>query len=278
MKQLYDIQCRKLAKRITTKYSTSFSLGIYCLEKSLRQPIFNLYAYVRVADEIVDTFHGYDKRSLLDEFEEETYKALDRKISTNPVLNAFQETFHEYKLEKDHVETFLASMRMDLDQNTYTQSEYEKYILGSAEVVGLMCLKIFVKGNEKQYQELKPMAMALGSAFQKVNFLRDLQADFNGLGRVYFPNTDFNNFSEINKSELIEDIDRDFEYAFEGIKRLPKKARFGVYLAYKFYKQLLNKIKQTHHQEILEQRIRISNSKKCWVLTKSYLRHSFNTL
>lgn len=244
----------------------------------MRQPIYNIYGFVRLADEIVDSFHEYDKLTLLNEFEEETYLALERKISTNPVLNAFQKTYHEYGLDTDCVDAFLKSMRMDLDKNTYSQAEYEKYILGSAEVVGLMCLRVFVKADDEIYKSLKPMAMSLGSAFQKINFLRDLQADYEGMGRQYFPNVNLEEFNESQKHMLLSEIESDFDEGYKGIVQLPKNARFGVYLAYMFYRQLLGKIKKTEHQYILKSRIRISNRRKYWVLTSSYLKHSFNLL
>jgi phytoene/squalene synthetase len=278
MKKLYDNVSERLAKSITRKYSTSFSLGILCLDKKMQQPIYNIYGFVRLADEIVDSFHDYDKLLLLNEFEAETYLAIERKISTNPVLNAFQKTYHEYGLEKECIDAFLKSMRMDLDKNTYSKEEYENYILGSAEVVGLMCLKVFVEGKDSVYQKLKPMAMSLGAAFQKINFLRDLQADYEGMGRQYFPNVDLNNFNETQKQTLLKEIEADFDEGYKGIVQLPKNARFGVYLAYMFYRQLLGKIKKTEHQHILQNRIRISNRRKYWLLTSSYLKHSFNLL
>lgn len=278
MKKLYDNVSERLAKSITRRYSTSFSLGILCLDKKMQQPIYNIYGFVRLADEIVDSFHDFDKRSLLDDFEKETYLAIERKISTNPVLNAFQKTFHEYDLDPSCVDAFLKSMRMDLDKNAYSQTEYENYILGSAEVVGLMCLKVFVEADEAVYQKLKPMAMSLGAAFQKINFLRDLQADYEGMGRQYFPNVDLNDFNEQQKQILLVEIEKDFDNGYKGIVQLPKKARFGVYLAYMFYRQLLGKIKKTEHQHILSNRIRISNRRKYWVLTSSYLKHSLNLL
>tara|TARA_R110001592_G_scaffold307299_3_gene581073 strand:+ start:106675 stop:107511 length:837 start_codon:yes stop_codon:yes gene_type:complete len=278
MKRLYDTVSERLAKSITRKYSTSFSLGILCLDKKMQQPIYNIYGFVRLADEIVDSFHDYDKLTLLNEFEAETYRALERKISTNPVLNAFQKTYHDYGLDIDCVNAFLKSMRMDLDKSTYSQSEYENYILGSAEVVGLMCLRIFVSGDDVVYNKLKPMAMSLGAAFQKINFLRDLQADYEGMGRQYFPNVNLKDFNEVQKQTLLKEIEADFDEGYKGIVQLPKNARFGVYLAYMFYRQLLGKIKKTEHQNILNNRIRISNRRKYWVLTSSYLKHSFNLL
>lgn len=278
MKKLYDNVSERLAKSITRKYSTSFSLGILCLDKQMQQPIYNIYGFVRLADEIVDSFHDFDKRSLLNDFETETYLALERRISTNPVLNAFQKTYHQYGLEKECVDAFLKSMRMDLDKNLYSQAEYENYILGSAEVVGLMCLKVFVNANDAVYQNLKPMAMSLGAAFQKINFLRDLQADYEGMGRQYFPNVDLSDFDEKQKQILLHEIEKDFDEGFKGIKQLPKNARFGVYLAYMFYRQLLGKIKNTEHQHILQNRIRISNRRKYWLLTSSYFKHSLNLL
>lgn len=278
MKIIYDNISERLAKLITRRYSTSFSMGILCFDKKLQQPIYNIYGFVRLADEIVDSFHDFNKLELLDEFERDTYLALDRKISTNPVLNAFQKCYHEYNIDKECVDAFLKSMRMDLDKNTYSEEEYKNYILGSAEVVGLMCLKVFLNGDDNEYRKLKPMAMSLGAAFQKINFLRDMQADYKDLGRQYFPNLDLSVFDEAKKTELLKEIEADFDEGYKGILLLPKKARLGVYLAYTFYRQLLNKIKKTHHQNILNNRIRISNRRKYWVLTSSYVRHSFNIL
>lgn len=278
MKILYDNISERLAKNITRRYSTSFSLGILCLDKKLQQPIYNIYGFVRVADEIVDTFHDYDKEAMLNEFEKETYLAIERGISTNPILNAFQKTYHQFGIEKNCVDAFLKSMRMDLNKDTYNPEEYKNYILGSAEVVGLMCLKVFLNGDEIEYQKLKPMAMSLGSAFQKINFLRDMQADYKELGRQYFPDLDLEVFSEDKKCDLLKEIEKDFDEGYKGILLLPKKARFGVYLAYTFYRQLLNKISNTHHQNILNNRIRISNRRKYWVLTSSYFKHSFNLI
>lgn len=279
MKTLFDTVARRCAKHTTNTYSTSFSLGIKFLAKEIHAPIYNIYGFVRFADEIVDTFHDYDKALLLKEFKEETYKAIERGISLNPILNAFQETVNQYNIDHQLIECFLFSMEMDLKDREYTEAEYQKYILGSAEVVGLMCLKVFLKGNEEEYLRLKPQAMRLGSAFQKVNFLRDLKADFEGLGRTYFPN--LNSAEEIDeqsKKQIEKDIQEDFDIALDGIKQLPKHARFGVYVAYIYYQKLFNKIKSTSSCTILNERIRISNERKYALFISSYLKHTFNLI
>ncbi len=276
MKLLFDNLSRDISVITTKRYSTSFSLGIRFLSKELRQAIYNIYGFVRFADEIVDTFHGYDKRSLLKEFKEDTYKAIEREISLNPILNSFQETVNRYKIPLDLIETFLRSMEMDLDNSAHTQDSYEEYILGSAEVVGLMCLKIFVNGDEKEYFRLKPSAMKLGSAFQKINFLRDLNADYQHLGRTYFPEVDMANFSNTIKTQIEADIEKDFAAGYEGIKQLPRNARFGTYMAYIYYYKLFVKIKNTPAHVILNERVRIPDNKKYRLFVSSYLRHSLN--
>jgi phytoene/squalene synthetase len=248
------------------------------LDKKFHDPIYGVYGFVRFADEIVDSFHDYPKAELLRKFRQDTYEALEQKISLNPILNHFQEVVHEFQIPVDLIDTFLDSMEMDLGDIEYDQKTYEKYILGSAEVVGLMCLKVFVEGNEDYYEQLKPQAMALGSAFQKINFLRDLNADFEGLGRTYFPGVDLNNFTNQTKLEIEADIEIDFRQGFEGIKALPKGARFGVYIAYVYYYALLQKIKNTSSQVLFKERIRIPNQKKYGLFVSSYLRHSFNLL
>ena len=278
MKELFDTVSLKTSKMVTKKYSTSFSLGIYCLDKKFHDPIYAIYGFVRFADEIVDTFHGYDKEGLLSDFKEETYKAIYQGISLNPILNSFQWAVNKYQIDHELIDTFLDSMEMDLDKNKYDQAAYEKYILGSAEVVGLMCLKVFVEGDEKTYDSLKSSAMKLGSAFQKINFLRDLNADYNHLGRVYFPGVNMAEFNSITKYEIEKDIEIDFALGFEGIKRLPKGARFGVYIAYVYYYQLFQRIRSLPANKIMNERIRIPNNKKFRLLFKSYLKHSLNLL
>jgi 15-cis-phytoene synthase len=278
MKQLFDSVSRKTSKIVTKSYSTSFSMGIFFLAKRFRDPIYGVYGFVRLADEIVDSFHDFDKRQLLADFKKDTYKAIDQKISLNPILNAFQEVVNLYQIDLWTVETFLKSMEMDLDKNNYDQIGYEEYILGSAEVVGLMCLSVFTEGNKTLYEELKPYAMKLGSAFQKINFLRDFKADSEALGRTYFPQLRAQNFDQQAKEEIEKDIINDFKMGYEGIKKLPKDARFGVYMAYIYYSQLLAKIIDMQASEILEERIRISDKRKYALFFGSYFRHSFNLL
>lgn len=267
-----------MSKMTTRRYSTSFSLGIRFLNKDLHKPIYSIYGFVRFADEIVDSFDGFDKSSLLAEFKKDTYAAIKNKISLNPILNAFQWVVNTYKVPHELIETFMNSMEMDLDKKVYDKETYEKYILGSAEVVGLMCLKIFVGGDETEYERLKMNAMKLGSAFQKINFLRDLNDDFNELGRTYFPGINMNDFNNIVKKEIEADIEKDFKLGYEGILMLPKQARFGVYMAYKYYFKLFKKIKRTKAERILEERVRIPNRKKARILVTSYVRHNLNML
>lgn len=278
MKSLYDQISRQSSKIITRSYSTSFSLGIYLLKPELRSPIYSIYGFVRVADEIVDTFHEYPKQEMLDEFWADTYKAIDRGISTNPVLNSFQEVVNEYQIPRKLIDTFLKSMKMDLQKTEYTKTGYEEYILGSAEVVGLMCLKVFVNGDKKQYEELKPYAMKLGSAFQKINFLRDLKDDFGEMGRIYFPGVSMDRFDQLTKKEIEEDIAKDFEQGLEGIRRLPASSRLGVYVAYVYYVKLFKKIRNLDANRILEERIRIPNGVKMMLLAKSYVRNGLHML
>jgi len=278
MKALFDNISFKSSKMVTNAYSTSFSLGIRFLAKKFHDPIYAVYGFVRFADEIVDSFHEYKKRELLDDFKTETYKAIHRGISLNPILNAFQHTVNQFQISHDLIDTFLQSMEMDLDDRQYDQNQYEKYILGSAEVVGLMCLKVFVQGDETQYQKLKPYAMKLGSAFQKINFLRDYKADTEYLGRIYFPQLQFAQMDAATKLEIELDIKRDFEMGFEGIKMLPKDARFGVYVAYIYYSNLLNKIMSLPPHQIMHERVRIPNNEKYALFFGSYIRHSFNLL
>jgi phytoene/squalene synthetase len=278
MKKLYDIISVKSSALITKTYSTSFSIGIRFLAKDLHDPIYSIYGFVRVADEIVDSFHGFDKRELLNSFKADTFKAIQQKISTNPIIHAYQEVVNKYDIPLELTETFLNSMEMDLDDIEYDQATYEKYILGSAEVVGLMCLKVFVRGDEKSYLELKPYAMKLGSAFQKINFLRDLKDDYKILSRSYFPGVDFENFNDEIKRRLEEDIAKDFHEGYIGVTKLPKSSRFGVYIAYKYYHRLMKKIVSTPADKIMGVRIRIPNGRKYTLFLTSYIRHSFNIL
>lgn len=276
MKLLYDNISSKTSKAIACKYSTSFSMGIRLFNKKLREPIYNIYGFVRVADEIVDTFHDSPQAELLKEFRADTYNAIERKISTNPVLNAFQKTANEYGIERELIDTFLDSMEMDLRKVDYNIDLYEKYILGSAEVVGLMCLRVFVSKNNALYEELKPYAMKLGAAFQKINFLRDLKDDYQNLGRIYFPNVDMANFCETTKKAIIIEIEKDFKLGLEGIKKLPKSSRFGVYLAYVYYTKLLKSIKSRPIETLLKERVRIPDRQKYSLLVSSYVRHHLN--
>ncbi len=278
MKALYDKTSSRISKLITNAYSTSFSIGIYVLDRKIHQPIYAIYGFVRLADEIVDSFHDFDKLKLLQEFKADTYQSIAEGISLNPVLNAFQATVNQYGIEKELIEAFLYSMEMDLSQKVFDQESFEKYILGSAEVVGLMCLRVFCQGNEEQYQRLKPSAMKLGAAFQKINFLRDLKQDFKDMGRSYFPNVDLASFSESCKKNIEADIEQDFKDAYIGIKQLPKNSRLGVYTAYVYYYALFKKIQSTAPSTILAKRIRIPNNKKYGLLLSSYIKHSFNIL
>lgn len=278
MMELFDtlsIRC----SRITTKmYSTSFSIGIYCLHQRLRDPIYSIYGFVRLADEIVDTFHDFDKQDLLSQFKEDTFRSIEKKISLNPILNSFQSTVHRYKIRPELIEMFLHSMEMDLHKKSYDNDEIKEYITGSAEVVGLMCLRVFCEDNDSLYDKLSPYARSLGSAFQKVNFLRDLKADYNGLGRVYFPGVKMNEWDTLCKTDIEKNIKADFDQALIGIKRLPRSARLGVYVAYIYYLSLFEKIKNTPANLVLETRIRIANSGKAKLLAYSYLRHQLNLL
>ena len=278
MKQLFDDISQEMSRLTTKRYSTSFSLGISFLHKDLHKPIYSIYGFVRFADEIVDSFHGFDKQRLLSDFKEETYKSISEGISLNPILNSFQWVVNKYDIPHELIETFLNSMEMDLSDHVYDKSTYDKYILGSAEVVGLMCLKIFVEGNNSEYERLKPFAMKLGSAFQKINFLRDLKADYQELGRTYFPGINMDEFNATVKKEIEADIEVDFKLGLEGIKMLPHKARIGVYMAYKYYFKLFKKIKQTQAEVILTERVRIPNRRKFRILLTSFLRHNLNLL
>lgn len=279
MKSIFDKVSQDCSKSVTNSYSTSFSLATKMLSKSIRQDIYNIYGFVRFADEIVDTLHDYNKKELLNRFIDELNYSLKNKISTNPILNSFQYTVNKYKIDYKLIDSFLKSMKMDLKKVKYnTQKEYKEYIYGSADVVGLMCLKVFLSGNEKSFKKLKPNAMALGSAFQKVNFLRDLNADFHDLNRTYFPNLDFKNFNEESKKIIMDDIENDFKKALNGIYELPNNSKFGVYAAYKYYKRLLNKLKRTSHLKIKNERVRVPNYQKVDVLARSYVRYRLNIL
>jgi 15-cis-phytoene synthase len=279
MKSIFDTVSYSCSKIVTKTYSTSFSLATKMLYKSIRNDIYNIYGFVRFADEIVDSFHGYNKEELFNGFSNDLEAALRNKISLNPILNSFQYTFHKYNIDKSLVDAFMKSMRLDLHKSTYlTEEEYKEYIYGSADVVGLMCLKVFVNGNDKMYEELKDTAMSLGSAFQKVNFLRDLKADFEGLNRTYFPNTDLTNLDEVSKKEIIDDIEADFEKGLSGIKKLPIEAKFGVFMAYRYYSQLLKKLKKTPALHIKNTRIRVSNPKKIELLMRSYVKYQLKLM
>ena len=278
MKEFFDNLSSEMSELTTKRYSTSFSLGISLLHKDLHKPIYSIYGFVRFADEIVDSFHGFDKEKLLIDFKAQTYMAISDKISLNPILNSFQWAVNTFNIPLDLIETFLRSMEMDLEKQAYDKAGYDEYILGSAEVVGLMCLCVFVEGDEEKYKELKPAAMKLGSAFQKINFLRDLSTDYQELGRTYFPGLSMQEFDSQIKSTIEEDIEIDFKAGFEGIKNLPKKARLGVYLAYCYYFKLFKKIKATPIEKILQERIRIPNTKKIRILMSSYLKNRFNRI
>jgi 15-cis-phytoene synthase len=276
MKKIFDDLSHHISKVTTQTYSTSFSLGIKFLDKELRQPIYDIYGFVRFADEIVDSFHGFDKEKLMADFRRQTFESIEQGVSLNPVLNSFQATVNRFNIPLELIDTFLRSMEMDLDFDKYSQEDYETYILGSAEVVGLMCLKIFVYGNEEEYKRLTPNAMKLGSAFQKINFLRDLKDDYHVLGRTYFPGIDLSRFNDEVKRAIEEDIERDFHEGYLGILELPKNSRFGVYMAYVYYYKLFMKIKACAANQILNERVRIPNNKKYRLFLSSYVRHSFN--
>tara|TARA_Y100000768_G_scaffold362089_1_gene320631 strand:+ start:39 stop:878 length:840 start_codon:yes stop_codon:yes gene_type:complete len=273
MKEVFDLVSFDCSKLVTKRYSTSFSMGTSLLGSEIKRHIYNIYGFVRFADEIVDTFHKFNKKDLLDRFENDLFYAIENQISLNPILNSFQHTVNKNNIEIELINSFIESMRLDLHKSLYeTETEYKKYVYGSADVVGLMCLKVFVKGDLKVYNELKTSAMALGSAFQKVNFLRDLKTDSEDLKRNYFPNVDVANFDEKTKLKIIEEIENDFNNALEGINKLPDDSRLGVYTAYKYYKKLLFKLKRTSSLNIKRIRIRIPNYQKIAVLAKSYLK------
>lgn len=279
MKKIFDEVSYSCSEKVTKTYSTSFSLATRLLSQNIRRDIYNIYGFVRFADEIVDSFHDYDKKELFKDFSIDLDKALKNKIHLNPILNSFQHTFHKYDIDISFVDAFMKSMKMDLSKKKYTTvKEFKEYIYGSADVVGLMCLKVFVQGNQKLFLSLKENAMSLGSAFQKVNFLRDLKADKEDLNRSYFPNTSFKNLDEKDKDFIISDIENDFSKGLEGIKNLPIEAKFGVFMAYRYYNQLLKKLKKTPATEIINRRIRVPNLKKLELLTRSYVKYQLNLL
>ena len=278
MIDLFHKSSEQCSAVVTRRYSTSFASAIRLLHEDLRAPICNIYGFVRFADEIVDTFHGYDKAMLFEEFKKATYDAIERGISLNPILHSFQMTVNQYKIDHALIDAFLYSMELDLGKHTYDRAGYETYIYGSAEVVGLMCLYIFCEGNQAQYDALKPAAKSLGSAFQKVNFLRDVKADFEGLDRMYFPDCDFANFTQADKLAIEQDIQKDFDEAYAGILNLPIKARFGVYVAYKYYLSLFKKIQRLEPAHILESRIRIPDYGKAFILAKAGIRSQLNIM
>ena len=279
MKSIFDKVSNDCSKLVIKRYSTSFYFSSSLLSKTIRQDIFNIYGFVRLADEIVDTFHEYPKKELLEDFESELWRSLDNKISLNPILNSFQHTVNKYSISKDLISSFLDSMKMDLEKKEYNSvEEYKKYIYGSADVVGLMCLKVFVRGSEDSYDDLSPFAISLGSAFQKVNFLRDLKDDSNILSRVYFPNVDMDNFNDKTKKEIILEIDKDFANAVKGIDKHPKNSKFAVYIAYRYYNKLLKKLKRTPSENIVKKRIRIHNLTKFIVIARSYVKYQLNLI
>jgi len=275
---LFDETCFECSKVITTMYSTSFSKGIMAFDERFRYPIYAIYGFVRYADEIVDTFHDFDKQELITDFRAQTFVAIRKGISLNPVLQSFQQVVNHYKIEDELIDAFLHSMEMDLDKTAYDKAGYEKYIYGSAEVVGLMCLRVFCENSETLYQQLVPMARSLGAAFQKINFLRDVKSDFEERGRTYFPAIDFNRFSEKDKQDIETDIEKDFDDAFQGIKLLPRGTRLGVYIAYIYYRQLFKKISSTPANVIMQKRIRVSDTRKMALYFKAILHQKLNVI
>ena len=279
MKSIFDSVSKETSKLVIKRYSTSFYFSSSLLSNKIRQDIFNIYGFVRLADEIVDTFHDYPKKQLLDDFESELWRSIDNKISLNPILNSFQFTVNKYSIPKNLIISFLDSMKMDLDKKEYNSvEEYKKYIYGSADVVGLMCLKVFVNGSDNLYRDLSEYAISLGSAFQKVNFLRDLKDDSNILKRVYFPNIDMDRFDENSKLEIIKEIELDFKNAIYGIAKLPKNSKFAVYIAYRYYNKLLKKLKRTSSENIVKNRVRIHNYQKFAVIARSYIKYQLNLI
>ena len=276
MLSLYNQTCLECSSLITRRYSTSFSMGIRVFDKKYRSPIYAIYGFVRFADEIVDTFHDFPKKELLDKFRRDTFEAIESGISLNPVLHSFQNVVNKYNIERELIDAFLDSMEMDLNLNAYEDNLYQKYIYGSAEVVGLMCLRVFVNGDENIYKHLYASARSLGSAFQKINFLRDIKSDFDERGRVYFPGVDFRSFSQVDKLQIESDIKKDFDDALLGITQLPQGVRFGVYLAYKYYTKLFQKIKSASPTKVKEERIRVKDSRKVVLIFSSAFRLRFN--
>ena len=279
MKELFDKISEECSKNVTKSYSTSFSLATKMLSSNIRQDIYNIYGFVRFADEIVDTFHSYNKKELFKRFVDDLNHSLKQKISLNPILNSFQKTVHKYNIDRDLINSFLKSMEQDLKKKKYESlQEYNEYIYGSADVVGLMCLKVFVGGRNDDYKKLKPYAMSLGSAFQKVNFLRDINDDYKKLNRVYFPGVDYGTFNEDVKNNIMIDIEKDFAKALKGIYMLPNNSKFGVYAAYKYYKRLLRKLERASYLQIKSERVRVPNYQKVDVLARSYVRYRLNIL
>jgi len=279
MKSIFDEVSYDCSRLVIKRYSTSFYFSSSLLSKSVKQDIFNIYGFVRLADEIVDTFHEFPKKQLLDEFEKELWRGINNRISLNPILNSFQYTVNKYSIPVYLISSFLDSMKMDLDKKEYDSvEEYKKYIYGSADVVGLMCLRVFVDGSENLYNELSPYAISLGSAFQKVNFLRDIKDDSSFLNRVYFPNVDMDNFSDQSKEEIIEEIEEDFSNAIKGIVKLPKNSKFAVYIAYRYYFKLLKKLKRIPSENIVKKRVRIHNFQKFIVIARSYVKYQLNLI
>jgi phytoene/squalene synthetase len=278
MKSRFDKVAIACSKLTTVAYSTSFSLGIRFLSRKIHAPIYAIYGYVRFADEIVDSFHDYNKAALLEAFTRDTWLAIEQRISLNPILNSFQETVHRFDIDHELIRVFLASMEMDLHKRDYDRAQYEQYIVGSAEVVGLMCLHVFTNGDKKHFETLKPYAMRLGAAFQKVNFLRDMKDDYIKLGRTYFPSIEMNEFTLAEKRAIEADIEHDFTIALQGIRQLPSSAKAGVYLAYYYYYQLFRKIKNCPPHRILQSRIRINNARKLGLLVQSMVRYQINLL
>lgn len=269
MIKLFHELSNECSKLTTEKYSTSFSGAILLLDQSARKPIYNIYGFVRFADEIVDSFHEYDKTTLLSEFKTETFKAIENRISLNPILHSFQQTVHHFNINQELIYAFFNSMETDLHRSVYSQKQFEEYIYGSAEVVGLMCLYVFCEGDKDKFEELEPYAKALGAAFQKINFLRDSKADYQQLNRTYFPGVDFNNFNRHSKKLIEEDIEKDLDMAYQGIMKLPLAVRYGVYLAYKYYLSLFKKIRKTAADELLEKRIRVPDYEKAFIFLRT---------
>lgn len=278
MVELYDDISLRCSKLVTKSYSTSFSMGIRLFDKKFRSPIYSIYGFVRFADEIVDTFHNHNKKELLDKFRKDTFEAIEEKLSLNPILHSFQDVANKYHINKELIDAFLNSMEMDLHKTSYQEKAYKDYIYGSAEAVGLMCLKVFTEGNHEQYDSLEDSAKSLGAAFQKINFLRDIKSDYDERGRIYFPNVDYNSFTEAQKKEIEEDIDQDFKDALVGIKRLPQGSQLGVYVSYLYFYTLLNKISNSPIAQVKEERIRVKNRYKLFLLAKSTVKHKLNLL